>query len=708
MPKHTHKTFLRHLDREFARSIQKISSTTHIAVPRRETQPPTHDVLTPQGHIPVSVPESNKDAEDSRQEYLGGAGVHMCSGTSTMAGIGNTDTEPENLRAIPSPASEHFPEADERTYKDAFCDKLRQWSIMYHIPHDALTALLKLLQSCPSHESVPGCARTLLRTPRTSTKVVQMGSGKYCHFGLSSGLQHVLQNALHLPDVLSLHFNIDGLPLSRSTRDQFWPILCRTANCGDGQPFFVGVYYGKSKPSDVNIFLRPFVTEVQEVLESGIAIQHKLVGIKITVIVCDAPARAFVLSVKSHSGFHSCTKCTIRGDYKNGRVCFPVTQSQQRTNENFRNFAQNEHHTGETILTELPIDIITAIPLDFMHLACLGVVRKLLQLWFSGPRSSFRQSSRTCFEVSQKHTSLRKHVCSEFSRKPRSLLELDTWKATELRLVLLYTGPVVLKSSIPSTMYCNFMVLHCALTILASAAHVEEHLRYARELLLYFVNTFASIYGEGRVSYNIHGLLHLADDVENHGPVDLWSAFPFENYMQQVKRWIRKPERPLEQLFKRVTEEMKLPYSTRKAGNCEVTLSLEHDSGPLPIFCEGPQYKKVAIGNKYVLRNTCGDNCCVLLDGSVIEVQNIALFSTTRKPCIIGRRFLQKNDLYTFPCPSSSFGIYAASGLSDTSAWPLEIVSSKCMKLPFQGQWAIFPLLHSQLLRNSGCDVEVA
>ncbi|KAL3185329.1 hypothetical protein MRX96_030146 [Rhipicephalus microplus] len=42
-----------------------------------------------------------------------------------------------------------------------------------------------------------------------------------------------------------------------------------------------------------------------------------------------------------------------------------------------------DHHLLDTGLKELPIDLIKQVPLDYMHLACLGVVpSKLSELCF--------------------------------------------------------------------------------------------------------------------------------------------------------------------------------------------------------------------------------------------------------------------------------------------------------------------------------------
>lgn len=63
--------------------------------------------------------------------------------------------------------------------------------------------------------------------------------------------------------------------------------------------------------------------------------------------------------------------------------------------------------------------------------------------------------------ISDRLIIVRSHVPCEFSRKPRSLSEFKLWKATELRLFLVYTGPVVLKGLISPEFYTNFLDLCC-------------------------------------------------------------------------------------------------------------------------------------------------------------------------------------------------------------------------------------------------------
>ncbi|KAJ8952617.1 hypothetical protein NQ314_007500 [Rhamnusium bicolor] len=56
----------------------------------------------------------------------------------------------------------------------------------------------------------------------------------------------------------------------------------------------------------------------------------------------------------------------------------------------------------------------------------------------------------------------------EFNRKPRSLDELQYWKATEYRTFLIYLGPLVLKDILDVAVYENFLAFHFSITILLS------------------------------------------------------------------------------------------------------------------------------------------------------------------------------------------------------------------------------------------------
>src|SRR5207237_3764673 len=75
--------------------------------------------------------------------------------------------------------------------------------------------------------------------------------------------------------------------------------------------------------------------------------------------------------------------CSQTGTY-NGRVVFLETNSRLRTHESFNLFKDNAHHNSVTPLHALNLGLVSVFPLDYMHLVCLGVMRKLLYTWCFG------------------------------------------------------------------------------------------------------------------------------------------------------------------------------------------------------------------------------------------------------------------------------------------------------------------------------------
>jgi len=96
---------------------------------------------------------------------------------------------------------------------------------------------------------------------------------------------------LHLPanvDEVKIAIGIDGLPISRSRSNQFWPILTyiEVEYPLPKRVFLVGLYYGTEKPHCSNDFLLDFVAESNELTSNGIMIN----SVKINVFCCDSLA----------------------------------------------------------------------------------------------------------------------------------------------------------------------------------------------------------------------------------------------------------------------------------------------------------------------------------------------------------------------------------------------------------------------------------
>ena len=221
---------------------------------------------------------------------------------------------------------------------------------------------------------------------------------------------------------------------------------------------------------------------------------------------------------------------------------------------------QKEHHKRLSPFCSLPIDIVDAFPVDYMHQSCLGVMNRLLLMWLRGPKRT-RLSAQQASQISERLKKLRFFMPSVFARKPRSVDMLDQWKATEFRQFLLYTEKIVLKNILPKDLYEHFLYFSVALCIFVSPSLTQGRISFAHKLLLCIVEKARLLYGPEFLVYNVHSLLHL-HNFRQFKSLDQCSAFPFENYIQQLKKLVRSGKSPLAQIVKRLDEINKCTIKT--------------------------------------------------------------------------------------------------------------------------------------------------
>lgn len=596
-----------------------------------------------------------------------------------------------------------FVDATETLEIPSFKEKLASWATACNVPQAHVDKLLRILISVApdtNFRDLPSTCKTLLDTP-ISTPVVEMPPGKYYHFGLEKGIKNMLRKLKILNWfglVIQIIVNVDGLPIAKSSGSQLWPILGKIKNLAQSKPFIIGLYHGNSKPSDSNAYLSAFVEELLLLIANGVEWAGNILTVELFCFVCDAPAKACMTCIKLHSGYFSCSKCCAEGEW-HGRVVFHETDVPKRTDHSFRSKAQPEHHTGVSILETLPINMIECFSLDYMHLVCLGIVRKLLWTWIRGAlfvgTRRIRLGWRSITQISARLVALASNVACDFARKPRSLSELARWKATELRQFLLYTGPIVLKGVIDDDLYNHFMLLHIAIKILVDNELCREFSSYARDLILLFVKQCEEYYGIEFMSYNVHNLIHLTDDVERNGPLDSFSLFDFENMLQEIKGVLRKHERPLEQIIRRLEErEKNLLLPTVQEAN-QTGLKQKHSKGPVIENSEESLQFHLLQYKSWIFRNNNARDCFVMLSNKKL----VKIFNFMHGPSgisIIGKQFLRPRNLFNSPIDSSSLGIHLVDTLSPRlQSWPIDLIECKLLVLPRpdkQNSFAVFPL----------------
>lgn len=288
-------------------------------------------------------------------------------------------------------------------------------------------------------KALPLDTRTLLNSSSSKISSIRtIGLGKYHHFGLKEGIQR-LSLYLELENIIKVVVGVDGLPLAKSSGSQFWPILVYI------QPyiqhvFLVGLYHGHEKPCNSNDHLKDFIEEARDLVINGIEINNSIKKVLIHMFCTDAPAKSFILNTKGHTGFYSCTRCTQDGKYINNRMSFPFKESgyKKRTHDDYVNMTQELHHVSTlSDLIHVPgIDIVNSFSVDYMHLVCLGVVRKLINLWIHGPLRTRLPPNWKIKQISSALIHLKLYIPNDFARKPREIEFVSRWKATELRQFL--------------------------------------------------------------------------------------------------------------------------------------------------------------------------------------------------------------------------------------------------------------------------------
>nr|XP_047141446.1 uncharacterized protein LOC124816339 [Hydra vulgaris] len=435
-----------------------------------------------------------------------------------------------------------------------------------------------------------------------------------------------------------------------------------------------------------------FIDEMQRFQEVGVICDktEKAYKIKLEAVICDAPARSFVKCVKTHNEYNYCERCIQPGELYQ-KIVLPDLSAPLRTNIDFLNQHDSEHHNAISPFTKLNYNMVSGFPIDYMHCICLGVVRRILNLLIRGPPSS-RLSQNIIAVISEKLAALRLYISKEFSRKSRSLSKFRRWKATELRLFLVYTGPVVLKGLLLPNHYQNFIDLSVAVRILLRSSLLKHYAGYAGQLLQYFVQTFEELYGRDQLVYNVHSLIHLADDAKHYGALDNCSSFKYESYRGQLKKLVRKAQSPCSQIAKRIFENADF-YTCQQIHS--VGFSKLHTEGPVNITLSHYLQFKQYQNKKYFMSNSVGDNCFEIC-GKIGIVRNILKPTATNDNAyILFEAFAYKESFFKDPCDSQKLNIYMVErtdGLYE--CLPLSDTVKKCLCLPYKNGFIVMPQLH--------------
>jgi hypothetical protein len=613
-------------------------------------------------------------------------------------------------------------------------------------------------------------ARTFMRASHRRadqcSDVKHIGSGKYFHLGMRNALDELVrgftrsdfQQREGFALTIDISVYVDGVVRFKSARglDQFWPILVSLNNVTnewegslDKEIEVVGFYYGRGKPADCEAFLKDLLDELEElgIEDTGLLVGDERIPVKLDALIADHQGRCFLKSTKSSAGYSACERCELRGESYDRTVTtggdpnIPVVRQScksiiyptnslleantipQRTNNRFREQSDSDHHRGppSPLLRLMNIDMVFVAPLEYMHMVCLGVMKRALDAMFE-PRTSLERR-RTDFAarhrrvLSDVHASFAEWCPMEFQRKPAKISDRGlSWKATQYRQVVCYTiAPLLIGckniAAIADSVIDIFLMLFCGIRILCDANLCQDDaaLNEAKDYLLSFVYNSPRIFGKGFPSFNVHSLTHLADEVKRRRKaLDSFSAFPSESYFGRMMKLVGDyaTHLPGEQLVMRLWEIRQLNLLNNATGVIRRKklaavrdIQLTH-----PIGKSGRRFSRAIFPRRFTLSSTTQDSFCSIKVNESLRLVKCVEFSIAQNGCLTlhGYEILTSTEeFFSFPTKASRLGIRVVplpmrTEVASIQEWQLNQVVHKLFILPVQSRnsFVAIPLLH--------------
>lgn len=164
-------------------------------------------------------------------------------------------------------------------------------------------------------------------------------------------------------------------------------------------------------------------------------------------------------------------------------------------------------------------------------------------------------------------------------------------------------------------------------------------------------------------------------------PLDFFSYFSFENYLQKIKLMIKGDVQPLAQIMKRITE--RSIHFIPSANSIKTNYNLNKKKNRLDYqFPKGynDPHREIQFRD-FLLTDKSPNNCCYLSDKSVVLIQHICYRDGI--PVIIGRKFINTHSIANYPCDSRNLGIFEVRELSEFQTWNVDCIDRKGFIVPY-------------------------
>ena len=346
----------------------------------------------------------------------------------------------------------------------------------------------------------------------------------------------------------SLDFSLDGVQESKSSNVSLDIYSIKFKGCKAIYPMKIIKPYNRYK------------YEEQEEIYNFISDLNNN-RITIDAAIMDNLKRAIVKCVKNHASTHPCEYCEATAvKYKDAsmskiQLTWPPStmNGRHRTKTGLRRILNSIQESeeqldskylkgikGKSVLFDQEnFDFILDMPAEYMHLICLGIVKKMIELTYKVGKKRKRITKRKR-SPPKLFNDLIRSVKSprESSRRVRNL-DISTFKAQEYKNILLFYFPIILQN-IPVKfkkerqlwLTLVFMIRSCVIPNDEFNNVTKETIFNACEL---FYNLFHELYGPQNCSYSNHVSSSHLMKIRGNVPLTERSAFPFESFYSEMK-----------------------------------------------------------------------------------------------------------------------------------------------------------------------------
>ena len=304
------------------------------------------------------------------------------------------------------------------------------------------------------------------------------------------------------------------------------------------------VFGSTKKKPDMTVFLDKFVNLINKVTDTGIPCiiddVNRLLNLYVLTCCCDAPARCQVCGMAQYNAEYGCPWCLHKGEY-HGSMRSPFLQvlPTQRTHDDIVSIMMEIIPDGNPIFgIKFPSPLIKLKSYNFKKILItdyLHIFEGLGEMFASYHIDSLSECDiKKIDEVMMKIS-----ATQQISRYTTPMSNRKNWKAREWEnYILYYSVPILLPILSPTQFNHWLLFVESFYILLQDRIHIDE-LNTCNQMLHDFVAQTEELYDITAMTFNLHQLLHICENVLNWGPLWTNSTFCFESANYYLLRAIK-------------------------------------------------------------------------------------------------------------------------------------------------------------------------